>query len=66
MKEQINASIGSIREKLSDTKKQITADATEKKKGVRSQATADKKVAREKSKQQYEKDLDTAYNKIKG
>lgn len=38
----------------------------QRKKDVRSKATADKKEAREKSKQQYEKDLDKAYDKIKG
>ena len=64
MRESISNAIGTIRERLSADRAKVQQESSSKLKSIREKATADKKAARQASKQQYERDLDTAYDKI--
>ena len=65
-KEKLQAQIGKIRSALSEVKKKITANAKNESSNVRASSSNILKAARQKSKEKYESDLDTAYARIKG
>ena len=66
MADRIKGMIETVKDQRGAQRKQLSEQANAKSESVRKKASADLKSAKARSNEQYERDLDAAYKKIKG